>query len=107
MQLTSVCDPFPHCVLLALTTDSSKTHTQVSCLRPAFFFFCFFFLLLIVFFFLSDAEYSSLTSKKPAYCFLLKADKCLSLGEITVCASKQLFQLVTKKKKKSPSESIP
>ena len=108
MQLTSVCDPFPHCVLLAPTTDSSKTHTQVSCLRPAFF-FLFFFFVINRFFFLSDAEYSSLTSKKPAYCFLLKADKCLSLGEITVCASKQLFQLVTKKKKKkkNPSESIP
>ena len=55
----------------------------------------------------SDAEFSSLTSKKPAYCFLLKADKCtVSLGEITVCASKQLFLLVTKKKKVSKSHRI-
>ena len=114
MQLTPVCDPFPHCVLLAPTTDSSKMHTQVSCLtktykiiivlftslclRPAF--FCFF---VINRFFISiskfsDTEFSSLTSKKPAYCFLLKADKCtLSLREITVCASKHLFLLVTKK----------
>ena len=113
MQLTPVCYPFPHCVLLAPTTDSSKTHTQVSCLRPAFFvvFFCFcFFLLLIDFFSISkfsDAEFLSLTSKKPAYCFLLKADKCtVSPDEITVCASKQLFLLITKKKKVSKSQRI-
>ena len=83
MQLTPVCDPFPHCVLLAPTTDSSKTHTQVSCLRPAFFFV--FFFVINRFFSISkfsDAEFSSRTSKKPAYCFLLKADKCtLTLGE--------------------------
>ena len=41
-------DPFPHCVLLAPTTDSSKTHTQVSCLRLAFFFFVVFFLFLFL-----------------------------------------------------------
>ena len=66
--------------------------------------FCFFFVINRFFISISkfsDAEFSSLTSKKSAYCFLLKADKCtLSLREITVCASKQLFLLVTKKKKK-------
>ena len=72
--------------------------------------FFFFFLLLIDFFFsiskFSDAEFLSLTSKKPAYIFLLKADKCtLSLGEITVFASKRLFLLVTKEKKKKVSKS--
>ena len=59
MQLTPVCDPFPHCVLLAPTTDSSKTHMQVGG-----FFGGFFFLLLIDFFSIpkfSDAEFSSLT----------------------------------------------
>ena len=69
MQLTPVCDPFPHCVLLAPTTDSSKTHTQVSCLRSAFFvlllFFVFVFFVINRFFFsiskFSDSEFSSLT----------------------------------------------
>ena len=111
MQLTPVCDPFPHCVLLAPTTDSSKTHTQVSCLRPAFlFFFC----LLLIDFLFPFQNFRTLnpfqnfrtlnfrqTSKKPAYCFLLKAYKCtLSFREIIVCTSKQLFLLVTRKKKK-------
>ena len=63
MQLTPVCDPFPHCVLLAPTTDSSKTHMQVSCLRLAGFFF--FVVVVINRFFsiskFSDAEFSSLT----------------------------------------------
>ena len=55
--------------------------------------FCFFFVLLLIDFF-PFQNFGTL--KKPAYCFLIKADRCtLSLGEITVCPSKQLFLLVT------------
>ena len=72
MRLTSVCDPFPHCVLPAPPTDSSKIHAQVSWFHPFMFSF-FFFLLLVDHFFsikkFSDAEFSSLTSKTPAFFF--------------------------------------
>ena len=74
MQLTPVCDPFPHCVVLLVPMiDSSKTHTQMSCVHPlrlGFLGFFFFFFVTNRFFpisKLSDAEFSSLISKKPAY----------------------------------------
>ena len=101
--------PFPSlCIACTDNWFIENAHAGVMLEAGVFFFlFCFVFfcfLLLIDFFSISkfsDAEFTSLTSKKPAYCFLLKADKCtLSLGEITVCASKQLFLLVTKKKTK-------
>ena len=104
--------PFPsQCIACTDDWFIENAHADVMLEAGVFFFFLFFcFLLLIDFFSISkfsDAEFSSLTSKKPAYCFLLKADECtLSLGEITVCASKQLFLLVTKKKKKKKSQRI-
>ena len=97
--------PFPS-LYIACIDDwfIENVHADVM-LEAGIFFFFFFLLLLIDFFFsiskFSDAEFLSLTSKKPAYIFLLKADKCtLLLGEITVFASKRLFLLVTKEKKK-------
>ena len=97
MRLTPICTPSLIVYCLHLPTDSSKMHTQVSCFHPlrlAFFgvvFFLFVCFSVVVFFLLLIDHFFSKRPQEKPY---------LILCEISVCASKRLFLLVTYKKKK-------
>ena len=111
MWLTPVCDPFLIVYCLYRLTDSSKMHTQVSCFHPlrlAFlffflflffpFFFFFFLLLLLIdhfFHFKIFGRWIFVTNIKKMPDKWPQEKSTLS----PVCTSKQLFLLVTKKKK--------